>query len=61
MLWNSFMALQVYRWIILKQDTLALRRQLHPALFLCVLLFFVFWGVMAPAIPGRSLPPNPSF
>jgi hypothetical protein len=32
-LWNSFMALQVYRWIILKQDTLALRRQLHPALF----------------------------
>lgn len=37
MLWNSFMALQVYRWIILKRDTLALRRQLHPALFLCVL------------------------
>lgn len=30
------MALQVYRWIILKQDTLALRRQLHPALILCV-------------------------
>ena len=32
------MALQVYRWIILKQDTVTLRRQLHPVLFLCVFI-----------------------
>lgn len=41
-LWNSFMALQVYRWIILKRDTLALRRQLHPALFTYA-FGLVFW------------------
>lgn len=56
------MALQVYRWIILKQDTLALRRQLHPALILCVpflLLFTWFVGALGffarPSLPPPSL------
>ncbi len=57
-LWNSFMALQVYRWILLKQDTRTLRAQLHPAILLIVTYAIAncaFWRLAVAPMNGKLI------